>query len=224
MKHITIAVPVRKWIGPESFSDEFRAFLKSLIKLAPGGYRFDLQVSVRDLCRARNEMVANVLNSAMDGILFVDDDMLPDAADALAILDRDMPVVGALYCKKENVAEYACNWRVGLNPVKKGAVRVLTLGCGFKYYHRDTFETTAKKIPEHFYPAEKGATHYGWFQQRVVAHKFWTEDYFMDLLCEYCDIPVMVDTNVRIKHRDISDGKIYPLGDWPPIPPLEITV
>ena len=224
MKHITIAIPVRRWTGPESLSDEFRAGFKQLVRLAPGGYKFDVAISVRDLCNARNQMVSDALNGGKDGVFFMDDDMPWDAANVLSIIERDLPVCGGLYCKKVDPPEWVCSWRLGNDPIVNGAVRVLTLGAGFKYYRRDVFEAIAKKVPENLYAdAPTKQTHYGFFQQKVVANRFWTEDYHADLLCEYCGIPVWADTRVKLRHFNVDDGKFYPLGDkWPEIPVLKV--
>lgn len=98
------------------------------------------------LPRVRNVMVAEMLGSDCDGILFVDDDIGFRADDAIRIVKHGVPVVGAAAQKRVSVTTEAPRMNVAINPEGAGInehglmFNRLAPAC-FLYVAREVFET-----------------------------------------------------------------------------------
>lgn len=182
--------------------------------------------------RARNRFVSDFIakgGNPDDRLFFVDYDLMPTAQDYADILRCDLEVMGGLYTVRSEQGHWVLNKLNGAVPQDNGWLQVMELGTGFKCFKRSAFTKVLAKNP--WLNCESDFDHkkreLAFFSAGPVWDKqMWpgrgrvlTEDYWFDWLCRDCDIPIVVNTKVKLKHKDDVSGKIYPVV-WPPDPGL----
>ena len=203
-------------------------------------YAFEFAIAVGSHSRARNALVHEFLKSDCQFLLWVDDDLDSDPRDnqgtladvILRLLSHRQPVVGALYCKRAKRPQWVCSWlpeSTLADDTKGELLQVLELGTGCKLYHRKVFTELRRIFGEEpdaatpkgksiFYrDRDSGETIAGFFQNCVIDGDLLSEDYYLDLLCRFTRIPILVDTKIKLRHR-AADGTVYPPDEFPPIP------
>jgi hypothetical protein len=110
--------------------------------------------------------------------------------------------------------------------VKDGLLQVVETGTGLKAYFWEVFKVLEEVYPTlKYFDRNTGEEHWGWFQQVVMNEDFPSEDYYLDWLVRQAQgrvrgLGIFVDTKLKLRHRG-SDGTLYPVGDWPPIPGID---
>lgn len=112
---------------------------------------------VRDnacVSRARTILANVALGRSEEVTLWIDDDMLFDAADALKLVEactEERPIVGAAYATKERHGAIVVDWLPDTNQVKffadGGLYRVGAVGFGLTAVHRSVLEKMAESMP-----------------------------------------------------------------------------
>ncbi len=133
------------------------------------------------ITRARNILVDEFLRSTATHLMFVDSDVDFAAADVLALLDFDRPIIGGAYPKKaiawHNVRAAALNrigqsdpaqlqafstfWNANVLPDSEPLssttpVQVAELATGFLMIRRDVFDRFRATYPERRYRSDNG--------------------------------------------------------------------
>lgn len=211
-------------------------------------YTFNFAAYGGGLCSARNLAVEDFLKSEDAFFLTWDADLHDQAgkeADAiLRLLSWRQPIVGGLYPRRiRRRAGWAANFLPAAKLQLGGLLQCAELGEGFKLRHRKVFEellriygTDPLKDKAHgaqsflYRDRDSGEMHGGFYQIRVVEGDLLSEDYFLDYLCRCAQIPILADTVVRLRQRDVHtvsengvQGEVvtwFPAHDqpWPPIP------
>lgn len=127
-------------------------------EVLPGGSLID---------KARNDIAHRFLASRCDWLLFLDADLVFDAADMLRLLERPEKLIGSSYVKKDGRARYNVLPKEPLNE-QDGAWECEGIPTGFMKIHRSVLEGLS--VPEY---AEIKA----FFQCGVVNGHYWGEDY-----------------------------------------------
>jgi hypothetical protein len=159
------------------------------------------------ISRARNTMVAKFLNNPdSTHLMFVDADIGWEPWHLLALLNRDVDVIGGLYPMKSLPVKWVVNGFEGAETGPEGLQEVSKTGTGFMLVKRHVFE----KLNEH--PAVKPfANDIGlpkeldqhlktYYDTAVRENRYYSEDW---TFCEnWRDMggKVWVDTRVLLKH------------------------
>jgi hypothetical protein len=173
----------------------------------------------------------------MKWLYWHDHDMGKDADELVAcllrLLSHKLPVVGAMYTTKGDKPHWCINFLHEVEMQPNGLLQVFETGIGGLLTHYQAYDAieSVHKILE-YTDRDTGERHIAFFQEIAIEKVPYPEDYFFCWLCRNTvilsptkekpknatmGIPIYVDTNVRLHHRD-ADGKAYPTGDWPPIP------
>ena len=230
---IMVATPT-KFYGPRIPAfDKFISDMREHSLDPDKPYEFVLALCDMGVVPARNKLVANFRQSDCKWLAWLDYDMEPQEGENLLdhllhLLSKKLPIISGLYTTREENCHWVCNFLYEAQPQKGTVVQVIESGVGaFKLYHREVFDQIEQQFPQISYTDRAtGEKLSAFFQHCVVTHDLQAagdllpEDFFLDFLCRQCRISVWVDTSVRLKHRG-PDGKLYPTGDWPPIPNLE---
>lgn len=207
-------------------------------------YLFEFACAVGSHSRARNSAVHEFLHkSDCQFLIWIDDDIDADPKDGqgtladviLRLLSHRQPIVGGLYCKRARRPQWVCTFmpaaRLKDDTFSGELLQVAELGTGCKLYHRKVFteigrifgdeplKATPKKTSICYRDRDTGETVYGFFQNCVLDGDLLSEDYYLDALCRFAGICILVDTKVRLRHGTGKD--VYPEGDWPPLPAEE---
>lgn len=150
---------------------------------------------------ARNNIAAYALDLYHQGkcthLWFLDDDMMIPKGAALALLRRDLPVVGGLYYGRDMVP-VAYNFdpyrRLAEDEVPPaGLLPVGGLGCGCTLIRCDVLEQMAQRFNDR-----------RWFQNSMVSpdgvEEYMGEDIFFFVRLHEMKIPVYLDTDVSCGH------------------------
>lgn len=237
---VTIATPLRYF--PSDPKEQVAFLAKNLPQIGRvlrelhdhPFYSFEFVAAVGGICKARNSCVGEFLKTDDKWLLWWDDDLYPDdpSAAVLRLLSHKQPIVGALYCRRAKKPVYACTFmpaaELQTNPLAEGLLQVVELGGGFTLIHRKVYEelhrlfvTDVKEGGQtiQYVERESGEAITGFYQQRVYDRDFPPEDYFFNYLCRCAKIGILVDTKLKIPHRN-SDGTMYPT-DWPAVPGVD---
>lgn len=188
----------------------FLAALSSLIAQAPVPAIIKLKVGDSLVCRARNSLAADFLETDCTHLLFIDSDLGFTPADVTRITSHPEPLVGGLYpLKREGDAIQWCgNGTLSEEPVREdGLQRVRYLGTGFLCIARTVLEQIiAADGPDIAYLADE--THrpeHDFFQVGVkntaTGRRYLSEDW---AFCQrWLDLggAVWADTQVRLRHH-----------------------
>ena len=187
---------------------------------------WDLQLQIvggGGVARARNRFCSDFMakpGRADDCIFFVDYDLMPTAQDNIQILSHDIGIIGGLYTTRAEQGHWVLNKLSGARPSDSGILPVMELGTGFLKIRRDTFEKVLNDNP--WLDCESDFDHrkreLGFFSMGPVwDRKLWpgrgrwlTEDYWFEWLARESGIPTVVDTKVKLRHKDDFTGKIFP--------------
>ena len=184
------------------------------------------------VARARNFIVAEARKAAKrpKRIFWVDYDLMPSAQDyvrVLATMDRTgLPVVGGFYTIRAEMGHWVINFPSAHGPDNWGCLPVLELGTGFKCYDLAAIDKIIAKNPwlEVLDDDHKNTQWAVFSMGPVKDEQFWpghsrwlTEDYWLDWLTRDAGMPIVVDTNVRLRHLEELTGEIFP-KEFPPVP------
>lgn len=226
---VMVVTPMKHWAGPQSFHPKFAEFLNELAEMSSDPkcpYEFQWATIDGGMVRARNKFTAAFLKTDCKWLLACDSDIEATGAMVLKLLGHKKPIVGALYCRRQEKAIWVANFMHEVELQKGGLLQVLECGTGLKLYHREVFENLQKVFPTIAYTErETGEKLWGYFQDCICATDLkpdgdhLTEDFFCDYLCRMARMGIWVDTEIKVKHRG-PDGKLYP-EKWPPIPGVD---
>lgn len=171
------------------------------------------------VARARNRVASEFMESKADILFFVDYDLMPTAQHYVNVLSCDLPICGGLYTVRADYGHWVLNKLTGAAPKKNGLLQVMELGTGFKCFKREVFTKVLADNP--WLDCESDFDHrkreLGFFSMGPVAcslwpgrHRWLTEDYWFDWLCRESGFPIVANTNVKLRHKDDFNGKIYP--------------
>lgn len=237
---VMLATPVRYWKSIEQFHPDFQATLNRLAELSADPlcpYEFQWACCTGGICVARNRMVSNFkkerkANPRLKWLVWWDDDIVATAEDIIRLISHKEAICGALYVQRTSdekthwCANFMFDAELHTEGVKEGLLQVVECATGLKAHHFQVFDILESMYPNlKYFDRNTGEEHWGFFQQAVMNEDFPTEDYFLDWLCRQAaphvkGLGITVDTKLKLKHRG-SDGTLYPVGDWPPIPGLD---
>lgn len=178
-----------------------------------------------DIGFARSEMISESLIGGKESMLFIDADMVFIPGDAIRLLDRTEPVVGGLYPQKFFNHKLVAQFDPSVTEIPIGKegrdFRVSAVGAGFLRIRRQTLLDLIEleRMPECTF---HGGRFWPFFLQRVeeqddLRWSYQSEDFAFCCRCVKHDIPVIVDTTIRLGHL----GKyMYTLEDAMRDPPV----
>jgi hypothetical protein len=196
---------------------DFRIAMDRL-KFPPQTQLHKMNVSGTSMHTQRNQVMAGVLQTGCEGVLFVDDDHVfaPDAF--LRLLDWNEPFIGGLYATKSEPNATSCliehtDDRVGrpdrfrsleLEEITCGGLLpVDVLGMGFTWIRREVIEAVRDYDLPEWLAAVPGRTpdqYKDWFEMR----EFGTDDVAFCLKARQAGFRGMVDTTLKIPHLAIK--------------------
>jgi hypothetical protein len=158
----------------------------------------------------RNVLASNAVRADLESILFIDSDMLFDAADVVRLFLRDEPVVAGVYAsKKLGTGQLNVDFGPTVTDVKFGPwaaderYPVLKIGAGFLRIKVDFLKYM---IAELKLPYCRMADKFGWpFFQPVVVDEgngptYYPEDYSFCWRCHQVGTNPIADTSFRLWH------------------------
>lgn len=211
LPRLFLAVPIYGGVDPH--------FFRSVLELMTAEHR-PYHLRIRDyigdslVCRARNRLVADFLESDSTHLFFVDSDLIFSEEHVARIADhaaRGVPIVAGLYPKKQRALGWVCNVldpspapdEHDLQPVKYA-------GTGFLCIAREVFEAMMAAYPEARYDPDDGDGVLGdlWDffpvgirecpetgRRRYLSEDWWFCQRALDM-----GYQVMMDTRVVCKH------------------------
>ena len=147
--------------------------LLALQKIKP--LPIDIHICQGDgVARSRNNLTAEFLKSDCTHLLFIDSDLIFSADHIVKLLERDLPVVGGFYPKKQQgPLEWVLNTLPDDPPqTAEGLKPVRYIGTGFIMIKREVFEQMATHYPELLFREDYG--------RRGEAHDFWSMGVYVD--------------------------------------------
>jgi hypothetical protein len=150
------------FIGIPIYKEVPSFFMQSLLALQhewPFDNRPAVEVCQGDgVARSRNQLTAAFLRSDCTHLMFIDCDLVFNAAQVLRLIDHDLPVVGGLYPKKQDgKLEWVINTLPQQGaPEKTGLCAVKYVGTGFMCIKREVFEAMRDAYPDSRYRADYG--------------------------------------------------------------------
>ncbi len=240
---VMVATPMRKFVGWDPVHEQFLHKLAELSADDTCPYEFFQSVVEGGRTWGRCRAVTNFRKMRrkfpqLKWLYWHDHDMGKDAYELvfvlLKLLSHKLPVVGAMYTTKGENPHWCTNFMHEVEMQQNGLLQVFETGCGGLLTHYQVYEAIeASHTIIQYTDRDTGERHQGFFQEIVIDHVPYPEDYFFCWLCRNAKIlnpteedpkritigvGVFVDTNARLHHRD-SDGKAYPFNDeWPPVP------
>lgn len=217
-----------------SLHDHYRTPIESMQRMADK-LPFSLHLFVTgggSVFRARNRAASEFMaatNNPDDMLFFEDYDLMPseDGADHLKIILRNLPICGGLYTTRADNGHFVLNEWPGAVPSPSGLLQVMELGTGFKCFKRSVFQKVLEDNPwlDCESDFDRGKRELCFFSAGPVWDKrMWpgvgrclTEDYWFDWLCRESGIMTVVDTTIKLRHKDDFTGKIFPKV-WPADP------
>lgn len=168
--------------------------------------------------RARNRLTREFLASDCTHLLFIDTDLVFSPEHIERIASHDLPVVGGLYCKKQEGHP-----RLVLNSFNEGSLDadetglspVKYIGTGFMCIKREVFEQIAARWPEDSYLAdETNDPEYDFWRVGVYhyadgAKRYLSEDWWFCQRVQELGLKVYADPNILCKHHGMA---CYPLS------------
>ena len=189
-------------------------------------WRFALNLSPwGGVARARNKLASDFIKCTdAEILLFVDYDLCPTKQDYIKILtwDWSLPILGGIYTQREEGSPWVYNPVVGAPIQPNGLLQVFELATGFKRFTRQSLMHVIQSCPwfEHEPDDRKTEVEWGFFSMGIVdinGKKRWlTEDFWFDSICRAAGLPIIIDTNLRIKHRQTTGkekGKLFPVNE-----------
>jgi hypothetical protein len=209
---LSLAIPVYGGVDPH--------FYTSMLELSarrPQGYALRIPpalVGESLVCRARNRLACEFLETNATHLLFIDSDLIfsREHVDRLAAhAARGVPIVAGLYPKKQRELGWVCNLlEPSPDPDEHDLVPVKYAGTGFLCIAREVFEAMMALYPEARYDPDDGD---GWRgdlwdffpvgvrecpetgRRRYLSEDWWFCQRALDMGYE-----VMMDTRVVLKH------------------------
>lgn len=145
--------PIKLFIGLPIYAQVPAFFLQSLLALqarkplyAADGREIQITIGMSQgdgVARSRNQLSADFLASGCTHLLFIDCDLIFSAEHVARIVSHDVPLVGGLYPKKQDVPglpEWVLNSLPNTAPDEHGLQEVRYIGTGFMCIRRDVFE------------------------------------------------------------------------------------
>jgi hypothetical protein len=178
------------------------ATIPELIKY---GVSYDIMTLNKEsiISRARNTLAATFLKHGADYLFFIDADEGWDPTGFLRMLAAEKEIVGAAAPRKEFPITFCANLPEG--PIqscdKTGVISVNELGTGFMCIHKSVFEKMMEAEPlNFFYDVTTHERVYNFFEPRIIAYKFWSEDYTFCQNWRKLGGKVWLDPSVKLQH------------------------
>jgi hypothetical protein len=169
------------------------------------------------VARARNRAAAKFLASDCTHLLFLDTDLIFDAAQIARLISHGEPVVAGLYPKKQVELGWVCNLLPGVEMDERGLKPVRYAGTGCLLIERSVLEAMRERWPELEYDPDDGdepGVKWDFFScgvyrcpetglRRYLSEDWWFCQRVLDL-----GLKVWMDTQVILKHVGQA---VYPL-------------
>ncbi len=155
--------------------------------------------------RARNDIVRLALEGGFDDLLMIDDDEEWEAAQALALIDHPVDVVGAAVRKKaDNVELYNVKANSPFLPVDPatGLWIADAIGTGFLRVSRRALEALWNSSEQ--YVEDSGKQGRMVFNVAVVGGRLWGEDTFMCEKLKRAGFKIHVDARFTVTHIGVK--------------------
>lgn len=216
-KKVFIALPIYGSIDPYFFQSMLKLVQEVQIKGLHGAVRPHIGDSA--VGRARNSLTREFLESDCTHLLFIDCDLLFSTDHIKRIMSHDDPIVGGLYCKKqEGPVQLVLNG--SLTPTQERPDHLLEvryIGTGFLRIAREVFEKMIERYGEELrYQCDhdRNITEYDFWQMGVYKYpdgtrRWLSEDWYFCQRALDLGYKVYADLGVTLKH---SGGALFPLS------------
>jgi FkbM family methyltransferase len=210
---LSLAIPVYGGVDPHFYA----SMLALTSRRGERDYRIHLPpalVGESLVCRARNRLACDFLDSGASHLLFIDSDLIfsPEHVDRIAAhAARGVPIVAGLYPKKQRALGWVCNVLEPCPaPDEHDLQSVKYAGTGFLCIAREVFEAMMAAYPEARYDPDDGDAYdrdlWEFFpvgirecpetgRRRLLSEDWWFCQRARDLGYE-----VMMDTRIVLKH------------------------
>lgn len=213
--------PIKLFIGLPIYAQVPAFFLQSLLALqarkplyAADGREIQITIGMSQgdgVARSRNQLSADFLASGCTHLLFIDCDLIFSAEHVARIVSHDVPLVGGLYPKKQDVPglpEWVLNSLPNTAPDEHGLQEVRYIGTGFMCIRRDVFEMILLHYrPDIEFTADYGARRQEWdfwpmgvYTYNDGTRRYLSEDWYFCQRWLDCGGKVLADTQTIIKH------------------------
>ena len=167
------------------------------------------------ISHARSYLASLALaNSKADVLVWVDDDIVFDAHDLLALAElcrQGHPLIGAAYPSREAQGLIIGGGEYGAEAFASGAVLpVPWLGMGFTAIHRKVYEAVAATLPDVRIASMHNYVGKPFFACAVEGGTFYGEDVSFCRRAAAVGFPSEVDTRIRVGHKG---HRVYQLED-----------
>lgn len=166
---------------------------------------------------ARNQGVMIALQNGFKNVFFLDSDVIPPHDCILRLLQHNLPIVSALYCRRSpphGIPVMIKDGKWVTDYVPGSLVEVDYVGAGALLVHRSVFE----KMP----PQEPGRPWFNWKVDKqgiLPPGECLSEDFTFCLAARrQLGIKTIVDTSIRCKHigySEYTEGSVVPLNTTP---------
>lgn len=141
MKSVYIGIPAYGGVEAEFLNSVLAGVL--VCQKAGWDIEFEVLPGCSIITKARNLITERFLASGRDCLLFLDADLVFDAGDMLALLERPEAVVGSAYVQKNGLGKYNVRPLYPLNQ-QDGVWECEGLATGFLKINREAFEIVPK--------------------------------------------------------------------------------
>jgi len=208
-----MSAPKKVFVGMPVYSSWSDKFALSLLKVFHGApcplTLFSLSGDSL-VCRARNNLAAEFLESPCDHLLFLDTDLEFNAEAVHRLLRHDLPVVGGVYFqKRHDVTIPVFNKLDGEEINGDGLMKVRHVGTGMMLIAREGFEAIAPNVPSYRTcdDEKKQRRQHEFFPVGVHDDTYESEDWGFCRLARQAGFDVWVDTRVSALHHGLG---VYP--------------
>lgn len=199
-------------------------FVQCLLKIAQdislGDFHGVIMPYIGDslIGRARNVLTRMFLESDCTHLLFIDSDLVFSLEQIRRILLHDEPIVGGLYCKKQEGAP-AIVWNLlpGKSRQENGLLEVRYIGTGFLRVAREVFDSMIDKFGDQIWyrcDHDKNIKEHdlwpcGVYEYPDGGRRYLSEDWYFCQRAMDCGYKVWADMHIMCKH---SGNAVYPLS------------
>lgn len=155
------------------------------------------------ISRARNTLTKSFLDGDWDYLFFIDADMGWNPEGFLRMLAANKDIVGAAGPRKEFPMTFCANLPQGdlQRCETTGLVKADEIGTGFICISRSAIEKMRDAEPENFFFDMTNHTKVpNLFETKIIAYKFWSEDYTFCKKWRALGGDIWLDPSVHIQH------------------------
>lgn len=201
-KRVAIATPC---YGNSLTSQYVQSLAATIPALIHHGMEYSLLTLNKEsiISRARNTLSKSFMNGDWDYLFFIDADMGWKPEGFLRMIAADKEIVGGAGPRKEFPMTFCANLPLGDAQIceETGLLRADEIGTGFMCIKREALQKMIDADPNNFFIDQTTFEKVpNLFENKVIAYKFWSEDYTFCKKWRATGGEIWVDPSIHIQH------------------------